>query len=823
MDTLWQDIKFGARMLARNPGFTLIAVLTLALGIGVNTAVFSMVNYLVLRPMPVRNPSQITVLTLRQKNGPILSQFSVPEFRDVRDQTAGAFSGVTGYMFGGDGLSVNGKSEQIATFYVTGNFFSVMGLQPALGRFFKPSEGEVAGADPVVVLTYSYWQTRFGGDPNIIGRPASLDGHPVTIIGVGPKGFNGIFPVIATQGYLPLGFAPAGNYPSDMMTNRGNRMIGVLGRLQDGASLNQAQAQLAVVAERLRTQYPDVEKDLSLRAYPELESRAPSDSPNELKIISSLFLGLTAIVLLLACVNVANLLLVRATSRAREMAIRAALGARRARMILQLLTESLLLALAGGAVGVLLGNWGSSALSSLDLQLDQVTAVNFPFDWRVFAYSMGAAILTGVIVGIVPAIRASRGNLNAVLHEGGRGVVGSKSRLRSALVVVQVAGSLMLLIVAALFTRSLIRVQHQNFGFEPRQLLDFSMNPAEIGDDDAQGIQFYKTLLDRVRALPGVESASIANSAPMGYISNADSLAIDGYQSPEGQPTPFVQYNVVSPDYFKTLRIALRSGREFTDADNATAAYVAVVSEGMARKFWPNQDPIGREFRIASDMKHDVRIVGVAQDVRNHGFPHGLTGVIDPYFYMPFLQHYEFNSLEVLQIRTAAPPQAMMPEIQRQIESLAPEMPIFGVKPMTQAIYTLDGLLIYELGAGLAAILGALGLILAVVGVYGVVSYSAQQQTHEIGVRMALGAQPVEILRMVLHHGLGIVVAGVVFGLAGAFAAARIVGSFLAVSSTDPATYVAVSLALAIAALAACYVPARRATRVDPMVALRYE
>jgi predicted permease len=823
MGAFWQDLKFGVRMLTRNPSFTLIAVIILALGIGVNTAVFSMVNYILLRPMPVRDPSQIVILTFRQKNGPTQNQFSVPEYRDIRDQTAGAFSGTAGYMFGGDGLSVNGKPEETSTFYVTGNFFSVIGLQPALGRFFKPTEGDVAGADPVVVLSYSCWQTRFGGDPAIIGKPASLDGRPVTIIGVGPKGFTGIFPVISTQAFLPLGFAPAGAYPSDLMTNRGNRLIGVLARVQNGGSLNQVQAQLPVVAERLRTQYPDVDKDMSLRAFPELESRAPPDSPNSMKIIASLFLGLTAIVLLLACVNVANLLLVRATSREREMAIRAALGARRARMIMQLLTESLLLALAGGALGVLLGNWGASALGSLSLKIGQGMPVDFPFDWRVFAYSLGAAILTGIIVGIVPAIRAAQSNINNVLHEGGRGVIGSKSRLRNALVVVQVAGSLMLLIVAALFTRSLVRVQHQNFGFEPRQVLDFGLNPAEVGDDDAQGLQFYKTLLDRVRALPGVESASLANSAPMGYISNSDPLTIDGYQLPEGQPNPVVQWNAVSPDYFKTLRITLHSGREFTDADNPDNAFVAVVSEGMARKYWPNQDPIGRVFRIGSDMKHDVRIVGVAQDIRNHGFPHGLAGAIDPFFHMPLLQHYEFNSLEVLHVRAAAPPAAMIPEIEREIQTLSPQMPISNVKPLTEAIYTLDGLLIYELGAWLAAILGGLGLILAIVGVYGVVSYSAQQQTHEIGVRMALGAEPREILRMVLRHGMGIVVAGVVFGLAGAFAAAHVLGSFLAVSAMDPPTYLVVSFALALSALAACYVPARRATRVDPMVALHYE
>jgi predicted permease len=464
-ETLWADVRYGLRSLRKNPGFAVVAILTLALGIGANTAIFSMVDSLLLRPLPVNNPLQITVLAFRQKQSSLQTQLSVSDYRDIRNQTTGVFSDLFGYMFGLDGLSVNGKPERILSNYVTGNFFSALGIQPALGRFILPSEGDTVGADPVIVLSYSFWKTRFGGDPSIIGTKVSVDGHPVTVIGVAPEGFYGVFPLASVQAYMPLGMAVIDANPSDFMTNRGFRNLVVYGRLQPGVSVAQAQASLTVVSKRLAAEYPS-DKDISVLVFPEIHSRPNPDPSNTIVVISSLFLGLAALVLLLACGNVANILLVRATVREREMAIRAALGAARSRLIRQLLTESVLLALAGGVAGILLGILGSSALSSVNLQVDLPVRLDFGFDWRVFAYAFSAAFITGIIVGIVPAVRISRGNLSAILHEGGRGLVGGRHRLRGSLVVAQVAGSLMLLIIAGLFTRSLDKAQRTNLGFE---------------------------------------------------------------------------------------------------------------------------------------------------------------------------------------------------------------------------------------------------------------------------------------------------------------------------------------------------------------------
>lgn len=821
MGALTQDVKLGLRTMLKSPAFTVVAVVTLALGIGANTALFSMVDSFLLRPLPVKDPGQLTVLAFQQGSGSsVQSQFSYPEWQDVRAQTGSVFSDVASYQIGLDGLRLNGRADRILTSYVSGDYFTMLGLRPALGRLILPSEGKTMGGDPVMVLSYEYWQSRFGGDPGMVGREVTMDGHPVTIVGVAPKGFHGTYSLLNIQGYLPLGMISLEGATSHFMTNRNVRDLFLLASLKPGVSLGQAQAALDVVSRRIGQQYPATEKALLVRAFPELLSRPEPDPKQQLLKVSALFLFLAALVLLLACVNVANVLLVRATVRVREMAIRAALGGTRARLIRQLLTESILLALLGGAVGLLLGVWASGYIGSMSLGTSLPVRLDFHFDWRVFAYGFAAALATGLVVGMVPALRASRGNLSEILHDGGRSVSAGRHRLRDSLVVAQVAGSLMLLIIAGLFTRSLGRAQQAHLGFDPNHMVNLSMDPQELGYNLAQGRQFFNQLLARVRALPGVDSASLAFSVPMGYYNTASNLDIPGYQLPPGQPVPTVVYNMVSPGYFRTMEIPLASGRSFTDADDENAQHVAIVNQTMANKFWAHENPIGHRFRMTDDPKHDYEVVGVAMDSRNSG----LTSPIDSFFYVPFVQQIAPPPLMTLQVRTAGNPESIIPELEHQIDALAPGLPVFDVKTMVQALDTANGLLIFQVGAALAGMLGILGLILAIVGVYGVVSYAASQRTHEIGIRLALGAPPVQVLKMIFTQGLAIVGIGVAIGIAAAIAIGRLVGNFLVgVSPTDPLTYVGVTAVLVVVALAASGVPARRAMRLDPVQALRHE
>lgn len=818
MRTLLQDFRHASRQMRRTPAFAVVAILTLALGIGANVAIFSMVDWLLLRPLPVKDPGQITVLRLQQNLDILLATLSIPDYRDIRSQTTAVFDGLAGYELSLDGLSVDGgKADRIVSNYVTGNFFSVLGIKPALGRLILPSEGNAPGADPVIVLSYSYWKQHVGSDSGIIGKKVSFDGHPVTVIGVAPQGFQGVQPIVSIAGYLPLGMA-AITQPPGFMENRGERGLLVVGRLRKGVDLQQAQAALTVVSQRLSRQYPEIDKNVKALIFPEASARLGDPRTTKTALLSALFLGLAILVLLLACVNVGNVLLVRATVRERELAIRAALGAGRRHLMRLLLAEGVLLAIVGGAAGMILGTWGGAALRSINLHTDFPIQLDFRFDWRVFIYALGMAMAAGVVVAIFPALRAARRDLNQVLHQGGRGLVGGGQKVRSALVVAQVGGSLMLLIIAALFARSLGQAHRTDLGFEPAHVVNLTMDPQEIGYHEAQTREFYHNLLQRVRALPGVTAASTAFSVPLGYYSNGATLAIDGYQAPAGQPAPVAVVNFVSPGNFETLGIPLLGGRDFTDRDDEKAPYVAIVNQTFVKQYWPHQDPIGRHFRSVNDPAHSIEVVGVAKDAR-YIF---VRGPEYPLVYFPFAQHAG-TSLETLQVRTAGDPKTMIPELERTIESLAPDLPVFEVKTMTEALYTLNGFLAYEVAAGLAAAMGILGLVLSVVGVYGVISYAASQRSHEIGVRMALGAQPRQILRMILRQGIVIVAVGLVLGVLAALAAARVVGAFLTVSPTDPVTYVAVSALLTLVALAACAIPARRAMRVDPMVALHYE
>lgn len=823
LETLWQDIRYGARMLRKSPGFTIVAVLTLALGIGANTAIFSMVDWLTLRTPPVAKPQQVATLAAEDVTGGWSNGFSYPDFADIRNQSAAVFSDVAGaIIFTQDGLSADGNNEPIWTNYVTGNFFQTMGVKPVVGRFIEPMPGKSVDDEPVLVLGYAYWKAHFGGDANVIGKSALINGHSVTIIGVAPKGFHGIMSLLDTQGYLPLGMAAiTSDVSKDFLTNRKSDVgLTVVTRLKPGMALGAAQPVLKVIGQRLSAQYATTDKWRSLSAFP-FGPMSPSDGSDSdpVALISALFLTLAGLVLVLACLNVANLLLARASGRQREMAVRAAVGGARSRLIRQLLTESLLLALLGCVAGIALGSVGSGYLGSINIHMSVPIVLDFQFDWRVFVYAFGAAALTALLVGITPAFRATRGDLNNLLHENARTATGRSLRARSALVIAQVGGSLMLLIVAGLFVRSLWSVERANLGFDPTNVVNFTIDPHQAGYNEAQSREFLRNLLPRVNALPGVEAASLASTVPMGAEHLGAELKIAGYQPSRGEEVD-AGYNVVSPRYFETLHIPLVRGRAFLDSDSEKSPRVAVIDEEMAERYWHGEDPIGRVFAIASDPKNSIEVIG---EVRNSRTAH-VTGSFGNYLYFSLAQKYNYEESVTLQLRTSLPLAAANREVVNTIHSLAPTMPVFGIQTTSEALDTTNGLLLYQIGAGLAAALGILGFTLAIIGVYGVVSYSASQRTHEIGIRMALGAQPLQVMRMILGQGFFIIGAGLVVGILAAAGFARVVGSFLSgVSPLDPLTYVGASILLAAMALLACYVPARRAMRVDPMVALRYE
>ncbi|HKD79521.1 MAG TPA: ABC transporter permease [Candidatus Angelobacter sp.] len=817
----WSDVRYGLRMLYKAPAFTMTAVLTLALGIGANTAIFSVVDSLIFRPLPIKDPDRLTVLAFRQGDGPLLTPFSIADFRDIRNGTTQVFSGMLGYQMGIDGLSVDSKAERLVTNYVTGNYFSELGIKPRLGRLILPSEGETLGANPVIVLSYLYWQKRFGGDPRIVGREVLVNGHPVTVIGVAPQGFYGLYRFVNAQAFLPLGMVTVESVPDDYMVNRIQQNLAVLGHLKPGVDLGTAGSALNVVARRLAEDHPETNKNMSLSVYWEKYSRPDPRFGGILVKASALFVVLVALVLLLACTNVANILIVRATSREREMAIRMALGAARTRLIRQLLTESMVLAFLGGVAGLLLGLWASSASGSINLHTDLPLRLEFGFNWHVFLYAFAAVLITGISVGLWPALRASAGRISIALRESGRSVMAGKHRLRTAFVVLELAGALMLLVMAGLFIRGLNRVQQTDLGFDPENVVNMSMDPAKIGYNGAQGLAYYNDLLRRAQVLPGVDSAALISSVPMAYYNNNDYLKVSGYQNPPGQGPPLVSYSVASPGYFATMRIPLVRGRAFTDRDLNGSPYVAIVNEAFAQRFWPGQDPIGKRFAKVSGITNPTyEIVGVT---RNSRFQL-LTGPIDPYFYLPLAQNYSLSSEETLQIRSSLGADATVRAVEAIVHDLHPAMPVYGIATMTDSLNNLQGFLAFRFGAAAAAILGGLGLILAVVGVYGVISYSVSQRTQEIGVRVALGAQRGDILRMILRQGARIVALGTLLGLAAAFSVARLAaGLFAGVSSADPLTYSCVTVLLTVVALSACYIPARRAMSVDPMVALHQE
>jgi predicted permease len=823
MLNFWKDIQYAFRTLTKNPGFAIIGIVTLALGMAVNTTVFSVVNGLILRPLPVPHPEQVTALSLQQAGDSTAQNFSYQDYLDLRNQPE-SFSDVFGYRVSLVGIAVDGKGDHAIISRVTGNYFSALGISPALGRLILPTEGQSMGADPILVLGYSYWQKRFGGDPNIVGKKVQVNDTILTVIGVAPEEFHGTYAFLNMDGYAPFS-APVGEGGQEALekdwTQRSSRFMNLMGRLKPGASLQQARATMAVAAQRVAQQHPETEKGISILITPEKLARFGPDPDNQIPLVAAAFMILASLVLFVACFNIANVLLVRATVRQREMAIRAALGAGRGRLVRQHITESLLLALFGGCAGLVLANWATGTISSMPLGTTLPIQIDFHPDARVFLYALAAVLLTGIIVGIMPGLRIARTDVNSILHEGGRGSSDGPRRhlARNSLVVAQVTGSMVLLIVAGLFVRSLGKAQNIPLGINTSHILNLSLDVKQIGYSEVHGREFYRELDSRLNALPGVIAVAEGYSIPMGYISADENVTIAGHPIEAGKQPPNVLYNRVSPNYFDTLQIPLLQGRTFTFADNEKAPGVAVITQAMAKKFWPSEEAIGKHFRMEGSGAKDLEVIGVLQDGKYRSLTEDPPL---PFFYVPFSQNYD--GFRVIHVKTSAAPESVAPQVQEQVRALAPNLPIAEMQTMTQAMQGINGFFLFRFGAQLSSVMGFLGLILAVIGIYSVVSYAAARRTQEIGIRIALGASRAIILKMVLKQGLAVVGIGLVIGLGVALAGTRLLADlFVGIKPTDPLTFAGVAILLAGVALLACWIPAHRATRVDPLIALRHE
>ena len=786
MRALLQDVRYGVRMLRRWPWLTATVVIALGLGIGVNVAIFSIINGFLLRPLPVRAPAQIVVLASEQTGAPLGAYlFSYPDFSDLRNQTGDAFSELLAYQIGMDGLSDDGKTNQLELSYVTGNYFSMLGVNPAMGRLILPTDGETHDSAADLVLGYSFWQRRFGGDPEVIGKQVLVHGRLATIIGVVPKEFHGLSSSLEMDGYMPLSLSAGEGAPNELSTDRKQRRLTVVGRLRPDVNLKQAQSSVNVIANRLAAQYPGADQGFAVGVIPEPLARPVPQPNNAAPVIAGLFVALALLVLILACVNAAHVVLARSTMRQQELRIRAALGATRGRLVRQLLTEASLLVLIGGIVGVMLGQWAVSAIVSIVPASDSAVHLDFALDWRVFAYALIVVAITAIVIGGWPALSISRSNANLAQQAGSRGdtVAAGSHRVRNALVIAQLASSLTLLIVAGLLVRSLAAVKNMRLGFDPENLLSLTVDPSELGYNQSRTDEFYGELETSALALPGVQSVSLAHNVPM--ISNSgDTVYVEGRALMSGQQPPLVLYNIVGPGYFDTMRIPLVAGRDFLASDDSTAPLVAVVNQTMADQFWPNENPVGKRFSTKSATGPVWQVIGVA----GNGKYQIITEAPRPYFYAPLAQSY--RSMRTLQVRSSVRPEFLASSLQKVVRVLAPDLPIIQLQAMKLSLQNaVTGYFIFRFGASLAAAMGLLGLILAIVGIYGIVSFTAALRTHEIGVRMALGACPRDVLVFILRQGARLVAAGVAVGLFASWLLTRVLLHILiGVSPTDPLT-----------------------------------
>jgi len=815
MQTFLQDLRFGARMLLKNPGFTLIAVLTLALGIGANTAIFSVVNAVLLRPLPYPEPDRL-VFVYNTK----LKMLMEAEFLRLRDE-ARSMERVSLYAPTTYTLTGMGEPERISSGRASGDFFTVLGAQMALGRTFRLEE-EPQGQDNVVILSHDFWRRKLAANPGVIGQSLTLDGRSYAVVGVLPQGFKSPLELQIDKA-VEL-WTPPGYYPPNPCCSHG---LNVIGRLREGKTLEQAQAEIKAIIAGVAKDYPG--------AYPKDGSKQTLLKPLTTEIVGDLrralwtLLAAVVFVLLIGCANVANLQLGRGEMRVSEIAIRTALGAGRGRIIRQLLVESLLLAAIGGGLGLLLASWGLELLPTLGSEkiprLQEVA-----LDARVLGFTLATSLLTGVIFGLAPAFQAVKFDLHTSLKEGGRAAASPKGRrLRNALVVTEVALSLLLLAGAGLLIKSFWRLQQVDTGFATERLLTMRLFPPKSNyPDDLRVAAFYEDLLQRIRSLPGVKDAAAATSVPIGGRNGATVTQIEGGSS-EPDFRRAAEFRVVSPGYFRTMGIRLLRGRFLEDSDREQARPVAVINETLARAYWPDEDPIGRRFRLLDAPPKNAKtvfltVVGVVADAKNNS----LTEAAAKEAYVPMRQRpvaiagMGFARRMSLAVRTSVEPMNLTNAIRQEVWAIDRGVPITDARTMEQILATVTSQ--PRFNTILLGIFAAVALALAGVGIYGVLSYSVTQRTREIGIRIALGARRGDVLRLVVRQGMLLALLGVAIGLAASFALTRLMtGLLYEVSATDPATFALIAVILTLVALAACYLPARRATKVDPMVALRCE